>query len=133
MVEVAPGQNLNATVEPVYECTGDTPDNYIIVTLEDPTVSGDVMYALDSTDPADMQLSPDFTNIAPGMHSLTIAHANGCLNSIDFEILGFEPLTLELQNNNINEITAIATGGSGEYTFYFGDGNNGTDNTYYHQ
>ena len=131
IVEVAPGQNLNATVEPVYECTGDTPDNYILVTLEDPSVSDDVMYALDSTDPADMQLSPVFVNIAPGMHSLTIAHANGCINTIDFEILGFEPLTLELQNNNINEITAVATGGFGTYTFYFGDVDNGDDNTYY--
>ncbi|MBT8315516.1 MAG: T9SS type B sorting domain-containing protein, partial [Maribacter sp.] len=131
VVEVAPGQNLNATVEPIYECTGDTPDNYILVTLEDPSVSNDVMYALDSTDPADMQLTSDFTSIAPGMHSLTIAHSNGCVNTVDFEILGFEPLTLELQNNNINEITAVATGGTGVYTFYFDGDDNGDDNTYY--
>ena len=131
VVVVDPGQNLNATVEPIYECMGDTPDNYIMVTLEDPSVSSDVMYALDSTDALDMQLTPDFANITPGMHSLTIAHSNGCVNTIDFEILGFEPLTLELQNNNINEITAVATGGRGEYTFYFEDEDNGSDNTYF--
>ncbi len=130
IVEVLPGQNLNATVEPVYECTGDTPNNYLLVTLEDPTVANDIMYALDSTNPVDMQLTLDFTDIAPGMHSLTIAHANGCVNTVDFEILGFEPLTLELQNNSINEITAIATGGRGQYTFYFNDDDNGPDNTY---
>lgn len=130
VVEVLPGQNLNATVEPIYECTGNTPNNYLLVTLEDPAVANDIMYALDSNNPADMQLTPDFTNIAPGTHSLTIAHANGCVNTVDFEILGFEPLTLELQNNSINEITAIATGGMEEYAFYFNDDDNGTDNTY---
>jgi gliding motility-associated-like protein len=130
IVEVLPGQNLNATVEPIYECTGNTPNNYLLVTLEDPAVANDIMYALDSTNPADMQLTSDFTNIAPGTHSLTIAHANGCVNTVDFEILGFEPLTLELQNNSINEITAIATGGREEYTFYFNNDDNGPDNTY---
>jgi gliding motility-associated-like protein len=131
IIEVAPGQNLNATVEPVYECTGDTPDNSIMVTLEDPSIASEVMYALDSTDPMDMQLAPDFVNMTPGTHTLTIAHSNGCVNSVDFEILGFEPLTLELQNININEITAIATGGRGEYTFYFDGEENGTENTYF--
>ncbi|MDV7137619.1 T9SS type B sorting domain-containing protein [Maribacter sp. TH_r10] len=130
IVEVGAGENLNATVEPIYECTGDTPNNYIVVTLEDPSIAGDVLYALDSTDPADMQLTPDYSNLAPGTHSLTIAHSNGCVNTVEFEIQGFEPLTLVLENNNINEITAIATGGSGEYTFYFGDKDNGDDNTY---
>ncbi|EAR02806.1 putative hemagglutinin/hemolysin-related protein [Maribacter sp. HTCC2170] len=131
VVEVAPGVNLNATVDPIYECTGDTPNNYIEVTLEDSSVAGDVMYAIDSLDPLDMQLTPDFADIAPGMHQLTIAHSNGCVNQIDFEIQAFEPLTLELQNNNINEITAIATGGSGVYTFYFDGDDNGDDNTYF--
>ncbi len=130
IIDVAPGVNLVATAEAVYECSGDLPTNYLNITMEDPSVLGSVMYALDSTDPADMQLTSDFSNMTPGMHSVTIAHANGCINTVDFEVLGFEPLTLELQNININEITAIATGGRGEYTFYFDDENNGTDNTY---
>ncbi|AKA34957.1 T9SS type B sorting domain-containing protein [Flagellimonas lutaonensis] len=131
IVDIAPGVNLNATVEPIYECSGNIPDNRIEVTLEDASVSGDVMYALDSTDPADLQLAPDFTNMAPGNHYLTIAHSNGCVNIVDFEIIGFEPLTLTLEQNNINEITAVAAGGLEDYTFYFGDVNNGTDNTFY--
>ena len=131
IVDIAPGVNLNATVEPIYECSGNIPDNRIEVTLEDASVSGDVMYALDSTDPADLQLAPDFTNMAPGNHYLTIAHSNGCVNTVDFEIIGFEPLTLTLEQNNINEITAVAAGGLEDYTFYFGDVNNGTDNTFY--
>ncbi|MGI9546168.1 MAG: T9SS type B sorting domain-containing protein, partial [Flavobacteriaceae bacterium] len=131
IVQIAPGVNLNAIVEPVYICDSDLPDNYINVTMEDDTVLGSIMYALDSTDPADLQLDPDFTNMSPGSHYLTISHANGCMLTIDFEIDTFDPLTLVLEQRNINEITAIAGGGLPPYTFYFNDDNNGSDNTYY--
>ncbi|MEO2050379.1 MAG: T9SS type B sorting domain-containing protein [Allomuricauda sp.] len=130
-VEIEPGVNLAATVTPVYECTGNIPNNYLEIVFEDDSVTADVLYALDSTDPSDMQLTADFMNIAPGDHYLTIAHANGCMTTYDFTIEGFEPLTLILENNNINEITAVAEGGVEEYTFYFNDINNGTDNTFY--
>uniref|UniRef100_UPI00356519AE T9SS type B sorting domain-containing protein n=1 Tax=Muriicola sp. TaxID=2020856 RepID=UPI00356519AE len=131
IVEIEPGVNLNGVVTPVYECTGNIPDNYINVTMEDPSVLGSIMYALDSTDPADMQLNPDFTNIPPGSHYVAVSHANGCMITLDFEIDSFEPLTLTLEQNNINEITAVAAGGSAPYTFYFNGDDNGEDNTYY--
>ncbi|MGB3150639.1 MAG: T9SS type B sorting domain-containing protein [Maribacter sp.] len=130
VLDINPGVNLTALVEPIYECSGDTPDNYVNITLEDPTIIGDVLYALDSTDPADMQLNPDFRNTAPGMHYIAIAHANGCVQTFDFEIEAFEPLTLTLEQNNINEITALAEGGLEGYTFYFGERDNGDDNTF---
>ncbi|WP_445383587.1 T9SS type B sorting domain-containing protein [Robiginitalea sp. IMCC43444] len=131
IVEVEPGVNLNATVTPIYVCTDNLPDNYLEVVLEDPSVAADVMYALDSTDPADMQLDADFSSLAPGPHYLAISHANGCVLTIDFEITAFDPLTLVLEQQNINEITAIATGGVPDYTFYFNEDDNGTDNTWY--
>lgn len=130
IVEIDPGVNLTATAIPLYTCSGVVPDNSLQVVLEDPSVSTDVLYAIDSTDPLDMQLSADFTNMAPGDHYLTIAHSNGCVNTVDFSVDGFEPLTLTLENSNINEITATATGGLEDYTFYFGDVDNGTDNTF---
>ena len=89
------------------------------------------MYALDSRDPSAMQMDPDFSNLAPGPHYLAISHINGCVQTIDFEIDAFEPLTLVLEQRNINEITAIAEGGQPEYTFYFNDEDYGSDNTYY--
>jgi len=131
IVEIEPGVNLAATVTPMYECVGNIPNNFLEIVFEDPSVSADVMYALDSTDPADMQLTADFTNMLPGDHYVTIAHANGCMTTHDFTIEGYEPLTLVLENNTINQITAIAEGGVEEYTFYFNDINNGSDNTFY--
>ncbi|MDF0714816.1 T9SS type B sorting domain-containing protein [Muricauda sp. 334s03] len=131
VVEIEPGVNLGATVTPVYECTGSVPDNYLEIVLEDESIAGNLMYALDSTDPADMLLSADFTNMVPGDHYLTIAHANGCMTTYDFTIEAYEPLTLVLENNIYNQITAIAAGGVEDYTFYFNDIDNGTDNIYY--
>ena len=131
IVQIAPGVNLNAVVEPIYVCDSDVPDNYLSVTMEDDTVLGSIMFALDSTNPADLQLDSNFANMSPGSHFLTISHANGCMQTINFDVQTFEPLTLTLEQNNINEITAIAGGGLQDYTFYFDDNNNGTDNTYY--
>ncbi|TDS18624.1 gliding motility-associated-like protein [Maribacter caenipelagi] len=131
VVDIETGVNLNATVVPVYECSGDTPDNYVNITLEDDGVIGDVLYAIDSVDPADFQLNPDFRNSAPGNHYITIAHSNGCLQTVDFVIEAFEPLTLVLEQNNMNEITAIAEGGREDYTFFFDGYDNGDNNTFY--
>lgn len=130
IVEINPGVNLTATITPIYECDGDLPTNRLDIVFEDQTVVADVLYGLDTTDPALMQLTSDFINIAPGDHSLTILHSNGCANTIDFNIIGFEPLALVLENSNINEITANVTGGLEDYTIFFGDVNNGTDNTF---
>ena len=131
VVDIETGVNLNATIEPVYECSGATPDNYINITLEDESVIGDVLYAIDSVDPAALQLNPDFRNIAPGNHYITIAHANGCIQTIDFVIEAFEPLTLALEQNNMNEITAVVEGGREGYTYYFDGYDNGDNNTFY--
>jgi len=131
IVEIDPGVNLAATVTPMYECTGNIPDNYLNIVLEDDSIADDLMYAFDSTDPADMQLSADFTNMTPGDHYITIAHANGCMTTYDFTIEAYEPLTLTLENNSINQITALAEGGVEEYTFYFNGVDNGSDNTFY--
>ncbi|MDT0606279.1 T9SS type B sorting domain-containing protein [Croceitalea rosinachiae] len=130
IVEIEPGVNLNAAITPIYECNGIVPDNRLELLFEDNSVLTDVLYAMDSTDPADMQLTADFTNLIPGNHTLTIAHANGCMNMVAFAITDFAPLTLSLEQNNINEITAVAAGGLEEYTFFFGDVDNGTDNTF---
>ncbi|MCL5244264.1 T9SS type B sorting domain-containing protein [Cellulophaga sp. 20_2_10] len=131
VIEIEAGANLTVTPEVIYECTGDTPNNSISLIFEDPTVTSDVLYGLDTADPALMVLSPDFTNMAPGMHFITIAHANGCTNTINFEIEDFEPLALFVEQQSINEITALATGGKPGYTYYFNDVNNGEDNTFY--
>ncbi|MCK0158104.1 T9SS type B sorting domain-containing protein [Cellulophaga sp. F20128] len=130
VIEIEPGVNLKATATPIYECSTDTPTNYLEVVFEDNTTGSDVLYGLDTTDPSAMQLTSDFANMAPGDHYLFIMHANGCTETINFTVEGFDPLTLVLTNSNINEITATVTGGNPNYTFYIQGNNNGEENTF---
>ncbi|SHJ26383.1 T9SS type B sorting domain-containing protein [Pseudozobellia thermophila] len=125
------GVNLGATVEPVYGCNGNTPSNYVNIVLDDTSISDEVLFGLDTSDPAEMQLNPFFRDIAPGNHYIAISHANGCMATYDFEIESFEPLTLTVEQSNINQITATVNGGKEGYTYYFGDTNNGSDNVFY--
>lgn len=131
VIKIENGANLNATAEVIYECSTNEPSNYINITLEDVSISSEVMYALDSTDPNDFMLESNFTNVAAGSHYITIAHSNGCINTINFEVIGYEPLEVNATQENINEITATATGGKEGYTYYFNDQNYGSDNTFH--
>ena len=130
-VRIEEGVNINATVEVIYDCPDGTLGNSIEITLEDSTEESYLLFALDSTDSNDLQLEPDFTNIAPGSHMLTIAHANGCTRSFPFEVEAFDPLGISLEQRSLNEITVVATGGREGYTYFFNGIDNGDDETYY--
>jgi len=130
-VTIEAGVNLNAAITPSYGCEDNGPTNAISLILEDPSVAPEVMYALDSTDPADMVLEPNFTNLGPGKHYIAIAHSNGCVQTIDFEIDQIDPLTLALEQKTINQITASASGGYPEYTYLFNGKESSSGNTFY--
>ncbi|MFS4416775.1 T9SS type B sorting domain-containing protein [Maribacter sp. 2307ULW6-5] len=131
IVTVDAGVNINATVEVVYECGSGTVANGLNVILEDRTQSVFLMYALDSTDPNDLELEPNFGNLSPGEHTLTLAHENGCIRTFPFQVEAFEPLELVLEQRNLNEITAVATGGSEDYTFFLNDQERGSDQVFH--
>ncbi|CAN0546290.1 unnamed protein product, partial [Laminaria digitata] len=124
------GPNLDATIEPIYSCDSGLPTNSIEVSLSDSSTSSDVLYALDSTNPNDFVLSPDFQNITVGNHTLSIMHNNGCLLEIPFIIEDVAPLSMALTNENINQISANVTGGFPPYTYYFEDNGGSSSNTY---
>lgn len=130
-IRVESGANLNATVEVIYECAGDVPNNRIDLRMEDSTVGDDLLFALDSNDPNDLQLESLFDTLSPGPHFIYIVHSNGCTNTVEFEVEAFEPLTLTLEQLDLNEITATAEGGKPGYTYYFDDQDNGDDGTFY--
>jgi len=127
---LAGGPNLDASIEPIYLCDSGLPSNTIAVTLSDPSISNAVLYALDSTSPNDFIMTPDFEDITPGNHSLSILHTNGCLLEIPFSIDHVEPLSLSLATVYVNEITANASGGGPPYTYYFGDNPGSSSNTF---
>ena len=131
IIEIEAGANLNVTSEVIYECSGDTPDNRLELTFEDPSVMTDILYGLDTDDASRMVLEPNFSNLSPGPHFVTIAHANGCVNRVDFEVVEFMPLQIAAEQQDINEITALVSGGREGYTYYFNDVDNGDNNKFY--
>uniref|UniRef100_UPI00131EF7A8 T9SS type B sorting domain-containing protein n=1 Tax=Muricauda brasiliensis TaxID=2162892 RepID=UPI00131EF7A8 len=129
--EIKPGgPNLGGIVDVMYLCEDNLPSNTIQVSLSDPSISSDVLYALDSTDPNDFILTPDFGNISSGSHSLFIMHNNGCIGEIPFEVENFEKMELSLTSEYVNQITANVTGGNAPYTYYFDDQGASNSNTY---
>ncbi|MDB4291994.1 T9SS type B sorting domain-containing protein [Maribacter sp.] len=123
--EIKTGVDLSATHETVFECVDGQPFGSTTITLLDETVQ-DYYFALDPADPNmpssndHSQDSPIFENLSAGAHTISIVHQGGCieiLNDIFIELP--EPLVLTQQNGSINELLVSATGGDGQYTYYF--------------
>ncbi|MBM1104879.1 T9SS type B sorting domain-containing protein [Aurantibacter crassamenti] len=118
--EIEVGADLTATFETISECRDGQPVNITTVTVEDDTIASDVMYALDSEDVNSSQESPVFENIAPGTHYISILHSGGCIERLENIVIEVpNPLVLTNQQGGINEIKVEATGGDGNYTYYF--------------
>ncbi|MCK0159266.1 T9SS type B sorting domain-containing protein [Allomuricauda sp. F6463D] len=130
IVEIESGVNMEGTVEVVYECDGIIPTNYLDINFEDSSIVPELLYGMDTTDPNQMVLDPDFINLMPGEHTLTVAHSNGCTRSFNFVVEAFDPLSLTLSNENINEILVMASGGNPEYEYQINGGSPTSENTF---
>ncbi|TMM59266.1 T9SS type B sorting domain-containing protein [Maribacter algarum] len=120
--EVKVGVDLTASYETLYECKDGVPYQTTTVTLENEELNSEVLYALDSENPAAAQTSPVFENIAPGMHYISIIHQGGCIEKLNtIEVEAIIPLTLTSLDGTFNEILVEANGGDGNYTYYFED------------
>ena len=114
IVEVESGPNLAGESVVQYFCDADVPVSSVSIVLEDETVLEDVLYALDADE---MGTASTFNNLAPGDHSITVAHSGGCDRIFEFTISDFSRLELQLMQTDINTFTATATGGAEDYTF----------------
>ncbi|HKK11875.1 MAG TPA: T9SS type B sorting domain-containing protein, partial [Flavobacteriaceae bacterium] len=127
IVDIPEAANLDATLDIENLCVNNASSNSVTVQLSDPLVTG-VTYALDNGTP---QTSNTFTDLVSGDHFIEVIHPDGCSKIYDFNIQAYEPLTLVLAETNVNEITATATGGAGDYEFYFNGESTGSDNVYH--
>ena len=119
---VAEGTNLNGEAQVTYECnTSGSVSNSVLAALIDPSVANDVLFGLDTYEITEMQLDPFFENVTVGEHFISVVHNNGCINTFEFEIESFEPLSLDLRESDINQITAMPYGGSPEFTYVIND------------
>ncbi|MGJ5640677.1 T9SS type B sorting domain-containing protein [Formosa sp. S-31] len=71
-----------------------------------------------------------FMNLASGTYEVEVQHISGCTATVNFTINNALPLSLDVEESNINEITATVTGGSGNYTYTFNGVDYGSNNVY---
>ncbi|WP_298535635.1 T9SS type B sorting domain-containing protein [uncultured Algibacter sp.] len=126
-----PSVLLDPQVEVEFGCVDNLATNTVTVTL-DPSISdsSDVDYSLNN---GPYQTSNVFNDVVAGLgHSITVRHTNGCeKTTLSFDVNEIEPLELELSDQeNINEIVAIASGGTAPYEFTLNGESYGEENTF---
>ncbi len=124
------GPNLSATIDTDYLCGGNIPTNSTEILLLNQSISSEVLYAIDSTDPQDFVLGSVFNDLAPGNHFAAILHTDGCLSTIPFEIDEINPLEMMVTKNNEAEIEVTVSGGLPPYTYFFNDNPGTSQNTF---
>lgn len=120
-------------LEPIAEvntdCVNNVAANFVTITIHESANKADVDYALDGS--TTYQDSNIFVNVAPGKHTVTARHSNGCeQTTLPFTIDAVQPLTLTLADGGLNEIVATATGGGGEYQYTLDGESYGTVNKF---
>ncbi|WP_142786287.1 T9SS type B sorting domain-containing protein [Changchengzhania lutea] len=124
----------SVSIDPIavveYGCTDNVSTNSVTVTVDDSiTNPADLDYSLDG---GPYQTSNVFINVLPGLnHFIDVRHTNGCIQRTEmFDIESYDPLQLVLEDGELNEIVAIATGGSGDYEFTLNGESYGSTNTF---
>ncbi|WP_223035052.1 T9SS type B sorting domain-containing protein [Hanstruepera marina] len=120
---------IEPTVVVEYNCLNNMPGNTVTVLVGDGLNPDDLDYSLNG---GPYQMSNVFTDVPAGTdHFIDVRHTNGCVQSTEFfTIEAVEPLTLVLNEGDINEFIAVATGGTGDYEFTLNGENQGGNNTF---
>ena len=128
VVDTPESVKLNPVATVNYDCVNNAPNNVVTVTIDPSVDPTKVQYSLDGLS---YQVSNVFSNIAPGTHFVEVQHTNGCIKrTADFDIIQIDPLTLVLNDGGLNEIVAVANGGSGIYEYSLNGEPNVTTNSF---
>ncbi|MCF7568028.1 T9SS type B sorting domain-containing protein [Sabulilitoribacter arenilitoris] len=124
-----PSVLIDPTVEVDFGCINNLSTNTVTVTVDASVNPSDLDYSFNG---GTYQASNIFTNVPPGLdHYVDVRHTNGCIQRTDtFDITAYDPLVLVLEDGALNEIVAIATGGTGDYEFTLNGVSYGTTNTF---
>ncbi len=110
---------IDVTISPVYSCTAQGPENQLSFEFPPGSPSSDWLYALDSRDPADYISNPDFSDLEPGTHYVSILNRDGCEKSIPFDIDETEPFEIRVVREDLNRISIETLGGNPPFTYLY--------------
>ncbi|WP_435313040.1 T9SS type B sorting domain-containing protein [Cellulophaga fucicola] len=131
IINIDYGVDLSATPIIEYGCRGIFPFSTVTIDMADKSLMSNLMFSLDVDDLTLATTQNVFGDLAPDTtHTVYIYHSNGCSTSVDFTLDAYNPLSLSAIKTGPNEITALAEGGYGGYTFFFQGNSQGNDNIY---
>ncbi|MEJ1223332.1 T9SS type B sorting domain-containing protein [Sediminicola sp. 1XM1-17] len=130
VIPIIIGVDLTATALPEYGCEGIFPNSTVTVEMQDSSVLSRLLFSLDVDDISLATTNHTFGDLPPGDHIVYLYHENGCSTSVPFTIDAYDPLVLDAVKTGPNEITATATGGFGNYQYYFQGQNMGDNNVF---
>jgi len=121
---------IEPEVTVIFGCTNNISSNTVTVTVGSSITNlADLDYSLDG---GMYQTSNIFNDVPAGLnHIIMVRHTNGCEKpTLPFDIEPYSQLAIILQDGGINEIVAVATGGSGTYEYSLNGVSNGSSNTF---
>jgi gliding motility-associated-like protein len=96
----------------------------------DPALLDGVLFTLDN-DAKTTQIEPDFQNLSPGLHHLTIAYKNGCVTEAHpFVVQEIMPLAFDIDTSVKNTVRLSAQGGIPPYEYRFNNSFFGPETDY---
>ncbi|RNC89628.1 MAG: transporter [Allomuricauda sp.] len=130
VVPIDVGVDIAAVPIVQYGCDGIFPNSTVTIQMQNQAALNDVLFALDVDDINLATTDYTWGDLPAGDHSVYIYHANGCTTMVDFTIDPYEPLMVEALKTGPDEVTVTATGGFGDYEFFFQGESTGSNNIF---
>ncbi|WP_047419842.1 T9SS type B sorting domain-containing protein [Cellulophaga sp. Hel_I_12] len=121
VVTIGLGVDLAAQAIPQYGCEGIFPNSTVSIAMTDESLVPELLFSLDVDDMANATTTRTFGDLPAGDHTVYIYHSNGCMDQVSFTIDAYLPLSLSVSKTGPDEITAVASGGYGNYVYTFQD------------
>lgn len=121
VVNIGLGVDLVSQAIVQYGCEGIFPNSTVTIEMMDESLLPDLLFSLDIDDMTRATTINTFGDLTPGIHTVYIYHSNGCMDEVSFTLDEFLPLSLTVSKTGPDEITAVASGGYGNYLYSFQD------------
>ena len=130
IVPIEIGVDINAEAIVEYGCEGIFPNSTTTIRPTNSSSLDEVLFALDTDDISTATEQRQWADLPAGNHTVYLYHPNGCTTFVEFTIEAYEPLNVEVLKTGPDEVTATATGGFGEYEFFFQGESQGDNNVF---
>ncbi len=130
VVPIGIGVDINAEAQVEYGCEGIFPNSTATIVPINSSSLSDVLISLDVDDISIATEQRQWADLPAGDHTAFLYHPNGCTTFVEFTIDAYEPLSVEVMKTDADEVTAIATGGFGDYEYFFQGESQGSENVF---